>query len=345
MPAVELERRPITAPSLKTLLEEYQDRVERGERPPRFDYLKLETQAGRLGEYFGSESEELIFYNPSKPIVENGQFLIAVRVEPKESENSLTFFFQKNPQEEVWRLAELPPIELQDPFFLGRIEGKQIFGGVKTFPDPADPHRLAYQTAFWQFEKHLSELIDSTNEFQLPFFVGPVYMKGLRLIQLKEGRIGVFSRPQGGSFGPGQIAYTEISSLSDLSEAKIRQSNVVLSFAQNEWGGVNDLCLLEDGRIGVIGHIASLRENKKYYCPVSFIFNPLDTSIQELKILAVPPPAPFLQKAKNPNIGAVVYPSGYLVNPPDETGKQTGTLFAGFNDVASGEVLIEHPFK
>ena len=45
-------------------------------------------------------------------------------------------------------------------------------------------------------------------------------------------------------------------------------------FLPEEWGGANQVNLLEDGRLGVLGHIAYRDENHLHYHSMSFLFDP-----------------------------------------------------------------------
>jgi len=290
--------------------------------------------------------DQLIFYNPSKPIESSKGKLIAIRVEPRQSEFSRVFFLAQKKGEYIWHpLKQLPSIELQDPFFLGKIEGKRIFGGVKIWQDEEEPGRIAYRTCLWRLEDILGAIDLPTATFKEPFFEGPKYMKGIRLLELAPGRIAVFTRPQGERGGRGQIAYTEISSLSQLTPEVTANAPIVEGlFRPEEWGGVNDLFLLEDGRIGVIGHIAREKEGLKDYYPISFIFDPKTFKFSDLKILVSE--KDYLGPdyvSKNPsNLRYILYPGGYL---PPAAGEKRGKLYAGLGDFKAVEISLPHPFQ
>lgn len=87
-------------------------------------------------------------------------------------------------------------------------------------------------------------------------------MKDIRLVELDDGEIGLFTRPQGLAYRAktGRIAdvgFTVLPGLAYLSEQAIVEAPVLDGlFRADEWGGVNQAYMLKDGRIGVIGHIA-----------------------------------------------------------------------------------------
>ena len=289
--------------------------------------------------------DSLTFYNPSKPIELQEGRLIAIRVEPQTKELSRVFFLIQKQGEYLWKPIEnLPSIPLQDPFFLGEIEGKKLFGGVKFWQDEENPSRIAYRTCLWRLEDILEGATSSPGKPKEPFFEGPKYMKGIRLLELAPGRIAVFARPQGERGGRGQIAYTEITSLSQLTPEVATNAPIIEElFRPEEWGGVNDLFLLEDGRIGVIGHIAREKEGLKDYYPISFVFNPQTFRFSDLKILVSE--RDYLGPdylCKNPaNLRYILYPSGYL---PPAAGEERGKLYAGLGDFKAVEISLPHPF-
>ena len=82
-------------------------------------------------------------------------------------------------------------------------------------------------------------------------------MKDIRLIAMENGKIGVFTRPQGE--GPGTIGFTTVNSLEQLSIAVINDAPLG-SFMPEEWGGANEIHLLEDGLLGVLATLPVLMQ-------------------------------------------------------------------------------------
>ena len=328
--------------NIQELLVEYDERVELEGRPkPELlifdisdqDFLHSLTAPFRKTRHANEETiaAEITIYNPS-PVKTKEQTVISARVEPRSSERqSQVMFFEE--KDGVWKLIKDAPIlPLQDPFYEPDVDGSQIFGGVKTHPDKTHPGVLCYETAFYRFQDDIHEIHDP------PFAIGPERMKDIRLIQIAPGRIGVFTRPQGGEAGRGKIGYLEIRHLSELEE-KIPQAQLIEGmFAADEWGGANDLELLKDGRVGVLGHIAYEKETKKFYYPTAFIFNPESRLPSDLKILAT---ARDLEKIepKNPHQGEILYPGG-LQRREDGA----AILYAGYNDVRAVRLELKDPF-
>jgi hypothetical protein len=269
-------------------------------------------------------------YNITAPFEDQGEKVIAGRVESRDSESStVVFFVEKSDGTWVPRDGS-PSFELQDPFFT-RIKGELIIGGVQTFPHPTVENALMWRTVFYK---------GSSIETLRQFFNGPDGMKDLRIVELRDGSIGVFTRPQGEKGGRGKIGYTRIPSLQDLSIDLIEQAPLFTGqFNDDEWGGANELYLLDDGRVGVLGHIACFdADGGKHYYPMSFIFNPKDKSCSPIKIIAER--SDFLPgAAKHHDLADVVF-SGGLVRESDGT----AVFYAGISDAEAHRIVIQDPF-
>ena len=148
-------------------------------------------------------------YNITAPFIDRGEAVIAGHVERRESEHSEVVFFHE--RDGVWIPRENDPVlTLQDPFF-SRIHGELVVGGVEIFPHPTVAGALGWRTRFYR-GSGVSDL--------RPFAVGPNGMKDIRLVELADGGIGVFTRPQGEVGGRGIIGYVRIDSLDEL-DAKV----------------------------------------------------------------------------------------------------------------------------
>jgi hypothetical protein len=108
-------------------------------------------------------------------------------------------------------------------------------------------------------------------------------------------------------------------------------------FAPDEWGGANDLHLLPDGRIEVIGHIAHQdkpdaqnKEGAKHYYAMSFIYDPSNHTATPIEIIATIKNFPE-GDAKTPQHKDIVYPSSVVRH-----GDGTRTLYAGLRDAKAG---------
>jgi len=278
---------------------------------------------------------DLTVYNPTKPIVlNNGKYLLG-RMEPRNSEDSQIVFFKE--RNNRWSLAEKAPIfDLQDPFHIENVQGFNILGGVRTFFEKNE--KLGYRTVFYRYKNGLSNLFNKNGKIKKPFAVGPKGMKDIRLIQLNSGKIAIFTRPQGGVAGLGQIGYAEADKLSDLQKMIPRAKLIDGQFRHDEWGGANELHLLEDGKVGVLGHIAHYEGDKKHYYAMSFIFDPKNLKAGPLKILTTADDFPYVSP-KNSALGKVIF-SGGLLRKEDKT----ADLYVGIGDVRAGKITIRDPF-
>ncbi|MGG1880596.1 DUF1861 family protein [Paenibacillus cisolokensis] len=268
-------------------------------------------------------------YNISAPFEDEGELVIAGRVEDRSSEESeIHFFVQRDGN---WVPREGAPVfALQDPFYT-RISGELIFGGVETFPHDEIEGGLNWRTVFYR----------GANVADLKkFFSGPDRMKDLRLVQLQDGSIGVFTRPQGDKGGRGKIGYTKINSLEELSHQTVLDAPLLEGqFSEEEWGGGNEIHLLSNGMLGVLGHIAKFDEqgNRHYYSMV-FVFDPQTGTYSDMQIIAER--GNFVEgPAKRPDLANVVF-SGGLIRNADGTAE----LYAGISDAEAQKVKVPDPF-
>lgn len=204
-------------------------------------------------------------YNPTAPFMYEERKLICARVEPRDSEVSEAVFFEETEKDVYVPAKDLPRFSLQDPC-LTIVEGQYILGGTEVFPHPENPEWVAWRTAFFCGEK-LTAL--------RPLVKGPIGMKDVRLIELSDKRIGVFTRPQGEKGGRGKIGFTIVNGLSEVTEKVMEEAPLLELFLPDEWGGVNAAYLLENGEIGVLGHVACFApEGVRHYYPMTFRLNP-----------------------------------------------------------------------
>ncbi len=205
-------------------------------------------------------------------------------------------------------------------------------------------------------------------------------MKDIRLIEISPGRIAVFTRPQGKIGGRGKIAYIEISSFDELEPAIPRAEIIQNQFSDSDWGGANELHLLKNGRIGVLGHIAhfhpchcqdldmsgdeaisritSLQHhiarnddtekiNRKsgYHVKIRHYYAMafcFDPEDKKASAMEILASARDfpVMESKKPELGNIVF-SGGLERLPDGMAR----LYAGIGDVAAGCVTIPDPFS
>jgi len=271
-------------------------------------------------------------YNPTKPILHEGKLYLFGRVEPRQNQESKVMIFEQ--RDDIWRIVdEAPVLGLEDPFHIPNIQGWKIVGGVETF----DHDDLRYRTIFYRYKDNITELF-ADDTIAPPFAKSPLGMKDIRLIELKNGNIAVFTRPQGGHAGPGKIAYIEINRLEDLEEAIPKARVIENQFHFDEWGGANDLHLLKNGLIGVLGHIAHYDGNVRHYYAMAFVFNPKTRKHSHMEILTTADDFPPVEPKKG-ELGKVIFSGGLHRNPDG-----TADLYVGVGDVKAGKIKIKDPF-
>jgi hypothetical protein len=182
------------------------------------------------------------------------------------------------------------------------------------------------------------------------FTTGPDFMKDIRLVELSDKRIGVFSRPRNSlvkqKYGSeSQIGFTVIDSLDELTAEVIENAPYIAGmFGENEWGGCNQAYLLESGLIGVIGHksyseIDPQGIKQLVYVNVSFLLDPYTLEVSDQKIIGSRPCYPAYPP-KRPDLFDVAFTSGIVF-------RQEGgvDLYSGIGDSAEGRIAIDNPFN
>jgi hypothetical protein len=303
-----------TVKTCKQLLEEYTHKAQ-----PAIDPVKI---------LFSGVGEKDV-YNITAPFEDEGELVIAGRVESRDSEHSEVYFFVEEDGDWIPR-KNAPVFTLQDPFFT-RIAGELILGGVQIFPHPTLEGQLGWRTVFYR-----GSSISGLREFAK----GPDGMKDLRLVELKDGRIGVLTRPQGEKGGRGKIGWTVISSLDELAPDVVEEAPLFGGqFIDEEWGGANEPHLLDNGLVGVLGHIASFDQaGDRHYYPMVFALDAEAGTVSDIELIATR--SDFLPGAsKRPDLTDVVF-SGGLVRKQDGT----AVLYAGISDAEAQKITIPDPF-
>ncbi|MGC9309644.1 MAG: DUF1861 family protein [Candidatus Nanoarchaeia archaeon] len=275
-------------------------------------------------------------YNITAPFkIKRTQYILG-RVELRDFEiGSLSVFFYKQKHKRIWRRCKDSPVfNLQDPFRI-RFNGQIIIGGVEIEQKSVEKG-LDYRTVFYK-GRELNKLRRCAK--------GPRRMKGIRFKKIGNKKIAVFTRPQGKKGGRGKIGFEILDSLNKLTPQHLRKAKIIDNmFAKGEWGGVNDIHILKDGNLGVLGHIAKFVKDKdgkkRYYYPITFKFNPETREFSGMKILVCRSDLPA-GDSKRPDLYNVIYPGGIIRN------KQKGEakLYAGVSDAESYEITIKDPFK
>lgn len=270
-------------------------------------------------------------YNPTAPFRTRFRGrkveVLAARVEARDSEDSEVIFFERT--RSGWRpLAGAPRLKLQDPF-VATIAGELVMGGVETFPKDGG---LGYRTVF-----HRGASLSTLKRFAQ----GPDGMKDIRLAELPGGKLLVVTRPQGEVGGRGKIATILLDGLSALEPGAIARAKPIEGlFRDDEWGGANELHVLSDGRVGVLGHVARFDENGgRHYYPMAFALDPATGRRSPMKILLERGRLPA-GASKRPDLQDVLFSGGLIRG---KNGK--AALYVGAGDAEAYRVALDDPFS
>lgn len=187
-------------------------------------------------------------YNPSPTFTSGGHSYVAVRVDCGEMTKSIIF---------EHTIKGLKPFartfELEDPY-ADNFGDELVFAGVQvdksvSFDNQGQP------ISNWRTILYRGRTISELE----PFFIGPEGMKDIVPFKRPDGKIGVYTRPRSPGNealgGDGQIGYREFESLdeignSDPSSLDIHNAPFLpnFRFPTGEWGGVNHVQVVKDGR-------------------------------------------------------------------------------------------------
>lgn len=243
-------------------------------------------------------------YNPSTPFYIGTDRWILGRVEKRDSERSYVGFFKQINAETYSLDTTKQTYELQDPF-ITQIHGEWVMGG--TYVD--------WESKHWFTRVYKGRDIDHLTLW----FDAPIGMKDVRLLELSNGGIGVFTRPQGGKAGKGKIGFLQLPSFDSISAEMLLDAPLLDLFEDDEWGGVNDCYQNKDGSINVIGHIAYFTDTQiRHYYAMRFAFNPSNFYVNNLEIIAER--SQFLPgPSKREDLHDVIFTSGIT--------KESGKIF------------------
>lgn len=267
-------------------------------------------------------------YNITAPFVNAGKTYIAGRVEKRDSELSEVVFFEE--QDEATYVADesIPRLKLQDPY-ITIIAGEIVIGGTEVFNHPEKVGELWYNAVKYRG----SDLNNLTR-----FFEGPYGMKDIRIVELSNGKILVFTRPQGETGGRGQIGTIIIDDLEHICDVDLVNAPLLKIFISEEWGGVNEAHILESGKVGVLSHIASFDENgDRHYYASAFIYDIVTKEVDDFKIITT---RQDLEpgESKRPDLQDVVFSGGIRIDG------EMARLYIGAGDCEAHYVEIENPF-
>lgn len=248
-------------------------------------------------------------YNPSIPFEYKGCRCIAVRLEERNSHVSHTRVFREEGKQWV-PVEEASILPLEDPFF-SNLNDKPYLGGVE------------FLHGKWR------TLLYDVSDLCHPelVFTGPYGMKDLRFCTYPDGRIGIFTRPQGGPAGRGTVGYTEVRSIDDIQSVPVADAPLIGNTTPDSWEGVNQAICLNDDKVLLIGHVAWMENGdiRHYYAARSVFYRQecrMDPWTVILKREELPP-----GPVKRPDLSDVLFPGGLELSTEDRA-----ILFLGVSD-------------
>lgn len=272
----------------------------------------------------------LDIYNCSAPFLYKGSVHLFGRIEKREEwANSHVRLFVKSGKDEFTLVPGSMTWSLEDPF-VSNIKGELVFGGTRI--------RKVKSTVTMYY----ADFFRGTPVNLLYFTTGPNHMKDIRLVELKDGRIGVFSRPKTDTFS--FIGFHIINSVDELSSNIIDKAVALNVLHTGAWGGVNQAYLLTSGLVGCIAHYSYNSRDEKgvflaVYVNYSFVLNPDTRETQLERIIGTRscyPPCP----SKAPKLADCTFASGIVKR---DDGKYD--LYAGLGDTCQGRITIDYPFE
>ena len=278
-------------------------------------------------------------YNCSIPFEHEGKTYIYGRLEKFEIwTDSHVRLFEKTGPDEYTVVPNAMIYQLEDPY-IAYIQGEFVMGGTHV------RKRMGILDTYYGYFYRGKDLTDLTY-----FTTGPDYMKDIRLVDLRDGTIGVFSRPRSleivEKYGSESlIGFARINSLDELSDDVVQNARPILDmFGPGEWGGCNQAYLLANGKIGVIGHqcFHELDEdgiNQMVYFNVAFEFDPDRFVASETKIIGTRkcyPASPI----KREDLKDTAFTSGIVMRPDGKA-----DLYSGISDAEEGRICIDYPFS
>ena len=218
---------------------------------------------GKLIRFSGVDGFDV--YNPSIPFKLGKRTVMAGRVEKRDFFKSNTMFFEKQADGSFSLIPGAHVLEgFEDPA-ITEIGGDLILAGTRVlWKDNGE--LITYRAEFYK--------LHDLNEPEF-LFAGPDYMKDIRLLDLKDGRIAITTRPRDDRRMRkldrlAAIGFTVASGLHEINAQSIDEAPLMQwHFLPDEWGGINQMFLLKNGRIGALGHIACGSQEELHYYSVA----------------------------------------------------------------------------
>ena len=278
-------------------------------------------------------------YNCSIPFVWQGREFIYGRVEKRgEWARSWVRLFEKSGKDDYTLVPDHMIYQLEDPF-ISIVHGELVLGGTHV------RKRGGKIDTYYGYFYRGTDIND-----MFYFTTGPDKMKDIRLVELADGRIGVFSRPRNEEIekkygSAAMIGFAVIDTLEELTDDVIFNAKPIDGiFDKGEWGGCNQPVLLQNGNIGIIGHQSFKQEvpggeDLAVYVNTAFEFNPETFAVTHNRIIGTRscyPEGP----AKLPSLTDCTFTSGIVMR---EDGR--ADLYGGMGDVQEGRIVIDYPFS
>ncbi|MDY0100402.1 MAG: DUF1861 family protein [Bacilli bacterium] len=265
-------------------------------------------------------------YNISHPFTFKGETYLAGRVEKRDNEISKTVIF-KEVDLSTYQATNYVFDLLQDPF-VEIIDDELFFGGTEIEINK-DNQIISWRTIIFKgpsFEK-LEKII-----------IAPEKMKDVRLF--KDQEYYVFTRPQGGAAKRGKIGFAKTSSLKNITTEFIQNAPLIDDlFDDDIWGGVNQIHLLSNGLLGILGHVAMMSEKTtRHYYAMTFCFDPFNLKRSDMKIIAEKDDFGE-SEYKREDLKDVLFSGGLIRHK-----NKTASLYTGVNDCEGHVALIKDPF-
>jgi len=269
-------------------------------------------------------------YNCSVPFRYKGKVHIYGRVEKREEwANSHVRLFVETGKDEFTVIPGGMTWMLEDPF-VSKIKGEVFFGGTRI--------RKTSGKVF----NYYCDFFRGGVEDNLYFATGPDNMKDVRVLELSDGRLGVFSRPKTDVYSC--IGFTIINDLSELTQRVINEAEPLNVLHTGAWGGVNQAYLLSSGKIGCIAHYSYNGKDEKdrpisVYLNYSFVFHPSTCEAELERIIGTRSCYPsYAVKAER--LTDCAFSSGIVMR---DDGKCD--LYSGLGDTCQGRITIDSPFE
>jgi len=278
-------------------------------------------------------------YNTSIPFEWKGKKYIFGRVERRDEWSRSWVRLFENAGKDEWTIVKDSMIyQLEDPY-ISIIHETLVLGGT----------HVRYKQG--SIDTYYSYFYKGTDVNDMYYFTtGPDFMKDIRMVQMPDNKIGVFSRPRSEEVrkkygSESVVGFTIIDSLDELKADIIENAPVVNGlFDKDEWGGCNQCYYLSSGVIGVIGHkcYKTIEENGqviKTYMNISFVLDPEKNEAMDVKIIGT---RSCYQEgpAKKPLLEDCAFTSGIIIR---EDGKVD--LYSGIGDTEVGRIVIDYPFQ